>query len=82
MATPRTRRESRHLPGNSRTTDTLRAAAEEEFLNCLAPRSAACALRATGVREIASVPDKRPIKPVYIRQFIALIDRAREIENK
>jgi hypothetical protein len=32
------------LPRNPRTTDTLHAAAAEEFLNCLAPRSAACAL--------------------------------------
>jgi hypothetical protein len=27
-----------------------------------------------GVREIVSVPAKRPIKPVYIKQFLALID--------
>ncbi len=32
------------LPRNSRTTDSLRAAPAEEFLDCLAPRSAACAL--------------------------------------
>jgi len=29
---------------------------------------------APGVREIVSVPAKRPIKPVYIKQFVALID--------
>jgi hypothetical protein len=29
---------------------------------------------ASGVREIVSVPSKRPIKPVYIRHFLALID--------
>jgi hypothetical protein len=34
---------------------------------------------ATGVREIVSVPAKRPIKPVYIKQFVALIDAARGI---
>ena len=27
-----------------------------------------------GVREIVSVPAKRPIKPVYIKQFLALVD--------
>ena len=40
---------------------------------------------ASGVREIVSVPAKRPIKPVYIRQFLALIDNAVEVkqdENK
>ena len=31
---------------------------------------------ASGVREIVSVPAKRPIKPVYIRQFLTLIDNA------
>jgi hypothetical protein len=32
-----------YVSRNSRTTDTLRAAAEETFLMSLAPRSAACA---------------------------------------
>lgn len=39
----------------------------------------------SGVREIVSVPAKRPIKPVYFRQFLALIDNALEVkqdENK
>jgi hypothetical protein len=37
---------------------------------------------APGVREIVSVPSKRPIKPVYVRHFLALIDAAREVENR
>jgi hypothetical protein len=40
---------------------------------------------ASGVREIVSVPAKRPIKPIYIRHFLALIDNAVELlqdENK
>jgi hypothetical protein len=36
---------------------------------------------APGVREIVSVPAKRPIKPVYIKQFVALIDAAREVRS-
>ncbi len=36
---------------------------------------------APGVREIVSVPAKRPIKPVYIRQFLALIDNALEVKQ-
>lgn len=32
---------------------------------------------APNVREIVSVPAKRPIKPVYIKQFLALIDAVR-----
>ena len=34
---------------------------------------------APGVREIVSVPAKRPSKPLYIKQFVALIDAARSI---
>lgn len=34
---------------------------------------------APGVREIASVPARRPIKPVYIKQFLALIDAAGKV---
>ena len=33
---------------------------------------------APGIREIVSVPSKRPIKPVYIKMFLALIDAAAE----
>jgi hypothetical protein len=29
---------------------------------------------APGVREILSVPSRRPIKPIYITKFLALID--------
>jgi hypothetical protein len=36
---------------------------------------------AKGVREILSVPDKRPIKPVYVRHFVALIDAAMEVKG-
>jgi hypothetical protein len=43
-----------YLPGNSRTTDTLRAAAAEELLIGLAPRSTACALAIAGALLLAS----------------------------
>jgi len=36
---------------------------------------------APGVREIVSVPARRPIKPVYIKQFLALIDAAAEVNG-
>jgi hypothetical protein len=36
---------------------------------------------ASGVREIVSVPSKRPIKPVYIKHFLTLIDAAGEVRN-
>jgi hypothetical protein len=37
---------------------------------------------ADGVREIVSVPDKRPIKPIYVRHFVALIDTAKDAAKK
>jgi hypothetical protein len=37
---------------------------------------------APSVREIVSVPSKRPIKPVYIKQFVALIDAAGGLKTK
>ena len=37
---------------------------------------------APGVREIVSVPAKRPIKPVYVKHFLALIDAAEEARNR
>jgi hypothetical protein len=33
---------------------------------------------ADGIRGIVSVPDKRPIKPIYVRNFIALIDAVQD----
>ncbi len=36
----------------------------------------------SGVREIASVPAKRPIKPIYIKHFLALIEAAQEARNQ
>jgi hypothetical protein len=37
---------------------------------------------APGVRAIVSVPDKRPIKPIYLGHFISLIDAAKEVKKK
>lgn len=33
---------------------------------------------ATGVTKIVSVPSRRPIKPVYIKQLLDLVDTAKE----
>jgi len=35
-----------------------------------------------GVREIVSVPSKRPIKPVYVRQFLILVDAAAALKKR
>jgi len=36
---------------------------------------------ASGVREIVSVPAKRPIKTIYVRLFLALIENAVKVKQ-
>ena len=56
--------------------EELQAIAKENFVGWRRPGrgSSQVIFGAPGVREIVSVPAKRPIKPVYIKQFVALID--------
>ncbi len=58
--------------------EELQAIAAETFVEWRKPGRGGSHVifSAPGVREIVSVPAKRPIKPVYIRQFVALIDAA------
>jgi hypothetical protein len=58
--------------------EELQAVAEENFVEWRRPGRGGSHVifSAPGVREIVSVPAKRPIKPVYIKQFLALIDAA------
>jgi predicted RNA binding protein YcfA (HicA-like mRNA interferase family) len=64
--------------------EELQAVAEENFVEWRRPgRGGSHAIfSAPGVREIVPVPAKRPIKPVYIKQFVALIDAAGGITTK
>jgi hypothetical protein len=63
--------------------EKLEAVAAENFLACRRPGRGGSHVifSAAGVREIVSAPAKRPIKPVYIKQFLALIDAARSIRK-
>lgn len=56
--------------------EELQAVAEQNFVEWRRPRRGGSHVifSAPGVREIVSVPAKRPVKPVYIKQFLALID--------
>jgi hypothetical protein len=58
--------------------EELQAVAEENLVEWRRPGRGGSHVifSAPGVREIVSVPAKRPIKPVYIKQFVALIDAA------
>lgn len=56
--------------------EELQAVAQENFVVWRRPGRGGSHVifSAPGVREIVSVPAKRPIKPVYIKKFLALID--------
>jgi hypothetical protein len=64
--------------------EELQAIAEENFVEWRRPGRGGSHVifSAPGVREIVSVPAKRPIKPVYIRRFVALIDAAGGVGTK
>jgi hypothetical protein len=64
--------------------EELQAIADEKFVEWRRPGRGGSHVifSATGVREIGSVPAMRPIKPVYIKQFVALIDAAGGITTK
>ena len=64
--------------------EELQAVAEENFVAWRRPGRGGSHVifSAPGVREIDSVPAKRPIKPVYIKQFVALIDAFGGIRTK
>jgi hypothetical protein len=58
--------------------EQLQAVATEHMLDWRRPGSGGSHVifSVPGVRDIVSVPAKRPIKPIYIKQFLALIDAA------
>ncbi len=64
--------------------EQLQAIAEENLVEWRRPGRGGSHVifSAPGVREIVSVPAKRPIKPVYIKQFLALIDAAGGIRTR
>jgi len=64
--------------------EELQAVAEDSFVEWRRPGRGGSHVifSASGVRDIVSVPAKRPIKPVYIKHFLALIDAAGDIKRK
>ena len=64
--------------------EELQAVAEENFVEWRRPGRGGSHVifSAPGVREIVPVPAKRPIKPVYVKQFVALIDAVGGIRTK
>ena len=64
--------------------EELQAVAEEHFVEWRRPGRGGSHVifSAPGVREIVSVPSTRSIKPVYIKQFVVLIDAAGDSRTK
>ena len=64
--------------------EELQAVAERNFVDWRRPGRGGSHVifSAPGVREIVSVPTKRPVKQVYIKQFLALIDAAEDTRPK
>jgi len=64
--------------------EELQAVAEENSVEWRRPGRGGSHVifSAPGVREIVSVPSKRPIKPVYVKQFLKLIDAAGGVKTK
>jgi hypothetical protein len=58
--------------------EELQSVAERNHVEWRRPRRGGSHVifSASGVREIVSVPAERPIKPIYVRKFLALIDAA------
>jgi hypothetical protein len=77
VAAGRTLQKMRANPKNWRIEE-LQTVAEENAVEWRRPGRGGSHVifSAPGVREIVSVPAKRPIKPVYIKKFVALIDAA------
>lgn len=64
--------------------EQLQAVAEQNSLEWRRPGRGGSHVifSAPSVRGIVSVPAKRPIKPIYIRQFLNLIDSAGGFETQ
>lgn len=63
--------------------EDLQAVAGEHFVEWRRPGRGGSHVifSAPGVRDIVSVPSKRPIKPIYIKQFLSLVDAAIEVKQ-
>ena len=56
----------------------LQTVAEKHAVACRSEGGSHHVFSHPAVAELVSVPAHRPIKPVYVRQFVALIDKVKE----
>jgi hypothetical protein len=65
----------RRNPAGDWTIEDIRKVCERRGWECLAPsRGSHWKVAALGRPEILSIPARRPIKPFYIRKFLAMFD--------
>jgi hypothetical protein len=67
------------MRGNPRDwrIDQLEAVASAFDVNCRKPGGSHVIFENPAVAEVLSVPARRPIKPIYVTQFVRLIDAVR-----
>lgn len=70
----------RHQPLNWRIED-VKTVARQFSVDCRQCGGSHCVFGVAGIAEKVTVPAHKPIKPVYIRQFVALIDKVKELVN-
>jgi hypothetical protein len=59
--------------------DDLKAIAKHVGIDWRNERGSHHVFSFPGAEEDVCVPAHRPIKPVYVRQFVALVDKAKEV---
>ena len=65
----------RRNPSGNWTIDDVRKVCEQRGCQCLAPtRGSHWKVAAPGRSEILMVPARRPIKPVYVRKLVAMLE--------
>jgi hypothetical protein len=68
----------RHNPRDWRIED-VKAVAQHFGIDCRNMGGSHHVFGVAGIAEKVCVPAHRPIKPAYIRQFVALIDKVKEL---
>jgi len=71
----------RDNPAANWTLGDVEAVCQEFGISCEPPRGGGSHYRIAhpGIPEKLTIPFKRPIKPVYIRHLVMLVDRVRQL---
>jgi len=79
VAADKLREQMRANPRDWRIEDVLRAC-EAAGVACSPPRGGShYKVKHPAMREILTIPARRPVKPVYIRALVSFLDRVEEL---